>query len=92
MEKEVSVLKVANRQLENALARMDLEENIKRQLRKTEKVLTVSIPVKMDNGEVKVFTGFRAHYNTTRGPAKGGVRYHPQVTFDEIKAFQKIYL
>lgn len=86
MEKEVSVLKVANRQLENALARMDLEENIKRQLRKTEKVLTVSIPVKMDNGEVKVFTGFRAHYNTARGPAKGGVRYHPQVTFDEVKA------
>jgi len=63
-----------------------LDENTKNQLRKTEKVLTVSIPVKMDNGRVNVFTGFRAQYNTARGPAKGGVRYHPQVCFDEVKA------
>ena len=48
--------------------------------------MTVSIPVKMDNGAVKVFTGFRAQYNTARGPAKGGVRYHPDVSLDEVKA------
>jgi len=86
MEEEVGIMEAANNLLEKALARMNLEENIKRQLRKAEKVLTVSIPVKMDNGEVKVFTGFRVQYNTARGPAKGGVRYHPQVTFDEVKA------
>ncbi len=86
MEKKKSALDVANLQLEKALSRMNIDENLKKQLRKTEKVLTVSIPVKMDNGEIEVFTGFRAQYNTARGPAKGGVRYHPQVCFDEIKA------
>jgi glutamate dehydrogenase/leucine dehydrogenase len=86
MGKQVSALDVANLQLEKALGRMDLDENVKNQLRKTEKVLTVSIPVKMDNGKVHVFTGFRAQYNTARGPAKGGVRYHPKVCFDEVKA------
>jgi len=86
MVKQISALDVANLQLEKALGRMDLDENTKNQLRKTEKVLTVSIPVKMDNGKVNVFTGFRAQYNTARGPAKGGVRYHPQVCFDEVKA------
>ncbi|MDD4363749.1 MAG: Glu/Leu/Phe/Val dehydrogenase dimerization domain-containing protein, partial [Atribacterota bacterium] len=82
MEKKKSALDVANLQLEKALSRMNIDENLKKQLRKTEKVLTVSIPVKMDNGEIEVFTGFRAQYNTARGPAKGGVRYHPQVCFD----------
>jgi len=86
MEKKKSALDVANLQLEKAFVKMDLDDNVKNQLRKTEKVLTVSIPVKMDTGKVEVFTGFRAQYNTARGPAKGGVRYHPQVCFDEIKA------
>jgi len=86
MEKKKSALDVANLQLEKAFEKMDLDDNVKNQLRKTEKVLTVSIPVKMDTGKVEVFTGFRAQYNTARGPAKGGVRYHPQVCFDEIKA------
>jgi len=86
MMKQISALDVANMQLEKALGKIDLDENTKNQLRKTEKVLTVSIPVKMDNGKVNVFTGFRAQYNTARGPAKGGVRYHPQVCFDEVKA------
>ncbi|MDD2353122.1 MAG: Glu/Leu/Phe/Val dehydrogenase [Candidatus Caldatribacteriota bacterium] len=86
MGKKSSALDVANLQLEKAFEKMDLDENIKNQLRKTEKVLTVSIPVKMDNGKVDVFTGFRAQYNTARGPAKGGVRYHPDVCFDEVKA------
>lgn len=61
MVEKISALDVANLQLEKAFARMDLEENIKNQLRKSEKVLTVSIPVKMDNGRVDIFTGFRAH-------------------------------
>jgi|LDZU01.1.fsa_nt_gi glutamate dehydrogenase/leucine dehydrogenase len=86
MGEQISALDVASLQLEKALKKIDLDENIKNQLRKTEKVLTVSIPVKMDNGQVNVFTGFRAQYNTARGPAKGGVRYHPQVSFDEVKA------
>jgi glutamate dehydrogenase (NAD(P)+) len=49
-------------------------------------VLEVSIPTKMDNGQVKVFSGFRVQHNVARGPAKGGIRYHPAVTLDEVKA------
>ncbi len=49
-------------------------------------VLTVSLPVKMDNGSIKVFQGYRVHYNDARGPTKGGIRYHPNVNLDEVKA------
>jgi glutamate dehydrogenase/leucine dehydrogenase len=49
-------------------------------------VLEVSIPVKMDNGQLKVFTGYRVQHNVARGPAKGGIRFHPNVTLDEVKA------
>ena len=49
-------------------------------------MLEVSIPTKMDNGQVKVFTGYRVQHNVARGPAKGGIRYHPNVTVDEVKA------
>jgi glutamate dehydrogenase (NAD(P)+) len=49
-------------------------------------ILQVSIPVKMDNGETKVFTGFRVHYNNARGPVKGGIRFHPEETLSTVKA------
>ena len=55
-------------------------------LRECKRELTVHFPVKMDDGHVKVFTGYRIEHNTTRGPAKGGIRYHPDVTLDETKA------
>jgi glutamate dehydrogenase/leucine dehydrogenase len=55
-------------------------------LRTPKRVLEVSIPTKMDNGQIKVFTGFRVQHNIARGPAKGGIRYHPNVTLDEVKA------
>jgi glutamate dehydrogenase (NAD(P)+) len=48
--------------------------------------LTVHFPVKMESGEVKMFTGYRFHHNVARGPAKGGIRYHPDITYDQIKA------
>ena len=50
------------------------------------RVLTVSIPTRMDDGTIKVFTGFRSQHNDARGPCKGGIRYHPSVTIDEVKA------
>ena len=80
------VFKITQIQLEKAANKMNLDPNILAQLKEPERVLTVSIPVKMDDGTVKVFTGFRSQYNTARGPAKGGVRYHPDVTLDEVKA------
>ncbi|MHC2994973.1 MAG: Glu/Leu/Phe/Val dehydrogenase [Candidatus Atribacteria bacterium] len=85
-ESSLNVFEVAQVQLEKAAAKMNLNPNILAQLKEPERVLMVSIPVKMDDGTVKVFTGFRAQYNTARGPAKGGVRYHPDVTLDEVKA------
>jgi glutamate dehydrogenase (NAD(P)+) len=48
--------------------------------------IIVSCPVAMDNGQIEVFTGYRVQYNITLGPAKGGIRYHPDVTLDEVKA------
>lgn len=83
---KIDAFKAAQIQLEKAVSKMNLDPNILVQLKKPERVLMVSIPVKMDNGAVKVFTGFRSQYNTARGPTKGGVRYHPDVSLDEVKA------
>src|SRR5262245_65598566 len=55
-------------------------------LRNAKRQLVVSIPVRMDGGETKVFEGYRVQHNVARGPAKGGIRYHPQVTLDEVSA------
>jgi glutamate dehydrogenase (NAD(P)+) len=65
---------------------LDLEPGLYKILRHPEKQITVSIPVLMDNGEIEVFTGYRVLHNTSRGPAKGGIRFDLQVTLDEVKA------
>ncbi len=69
-----------------AAHRLNLDPGIYRILRHPEKQVIVSIPVLRDNGEVEVFTGYRVLYNTSRGPAKGGIRFDLQVTLDEVKA------
>ena len=51
-----------------------------------ERILTVTLPVRMDNGHIRRFEGYRVQHSTARGPAKGGIRYHPGVTLDEVKA------
>jgi glutamate dehydrogenase (NAD(P)+) len=65
---------------------LDLEPGIYKVLRNPEKQIIVSIPVMLDNGEVEVYQGFRVLYNTSRGPAKGGIRFDMQVTLEEVKA------
>ncbi|HEU5003681.1 MAG TPA: Glu/Leu/Phe/Val dehydrogenase [Actinomycetota bacterium] len=65
---------------------MDLEEGIHAILRAPKRSLIVSVPVRMDGGDVQVFTGYRVHHDVTRGPAKGGIRYHPTVSLDDVKA------
>jgi glutamate dehydrogenase (NAD(P)+) len=65
---------------------LDLEPGLYKVLRHAEKEITVSCPVMMDNGEVEVFTGYRVLYNTSRGPAKGGIRFDLNVSRDEVKA------
>ena len=65
---------------------LDLEPGLYKVLRHAEKEITVSCPVMMDSGEVEVFTGYRVLYNTSRGPAKGGIRFDTAVTMEEVKA------
>jgi len=63
-----------------------LDADVHRMLRRPERLLEVSIPVRMDDGTVEVFTGWRVHHNTVRGPGKGGIRFHPELDADEVKA------
>jgi len=72
--------------IDNVCDRMNVERGCRLRLGECERELTVHFPVKMDDGGIKVFTGFRIVHNDTRGPAKGGIRYHPDVTLDEIRA------
>jgi len=65
---------------------LNLEPDIVEVLSNPERIVIVSIPVKMDSGKIKVFTGYRVRHNTSRGPAKGGIRYHPGVYLDEVKS------
>ena len=66
--------------------RLNVKDAYRLRLESCERELTVNFPVRMDDGTVKVFTGFRIQHNDTRGPAKGGIRYHPDVTLDETRA------
>lgn len=76
----------ALKQLADAAKILKLDPGIHEMLATPKKVLIVSLPVKMDNGKIKVFTGFRSQHNDFRGPHKGGIRYHPDVTIEEVKA------
>jgi len=73
-------------EFEEAAKILNLEPGIWRILTNPKRQITVSCPVLMDNGEIVVFTGYRVQYNITLGPAKGGIRYHPNVTLDEVTA------
>lgn len=74
------------KQLETAAGIMNLDPNLHEILKAPKRVLTVAIPVKMDNGTTKVFTAFRSQFNDALGPFKGGIRYHWNVSLDEVKA------
>ncbi len=74
------------REFEGAARILNLEPGLWRMLTHAKRQIIVSCPVQMDNGEIQVFTGFRVQYNVTLGPAKGGIRYHPGVTLDEVTA------
>jgi glutamate dehydrogenase/leucine dehydrogenase len=73
-------------QLRIASEYLKLEDGVHDVLAQPKRIITVSLPVRLDDGEEKVFTGFRVQYNDARGPFKGGIRYHPGVTLDEVKA------
>ena len=77
---------VAQRQFDLAAERLGLDEGLRRVLREPRREFTVHFPVHMDDGSVQVFTGYRVQHNLGRGPAKGGIRYHQDVSLDEVKA------
>ncbi|HYY46498.1 MAG TPA: Glu/Leu/Phe/Val dehydrogenase [Candidatus Angelobacter sp.] len=78
--------KTAQRQFDIAAEVLGLDPNMRRVLRECKRELTVTFPVLMDDRTIQMFTGHRVHHNVDRGPAKGGIRYHPGVTIDEVKA------
>jgi glutamate dehydrogenase/leucine dehydrogenase len=73
-------------QLRIAAEELKLEDGIYHLLREPKKVIRVTFPVKMDDGKTRIFKGYRVQYNDARGPFKGGIRYHPEVSLDEVKA------
>jgi glutamate dehydrogenase (NAD(P)+) len=77
---------IARQQLGDAARQLDLDPGIHEVLRNPRRALEVSVPTRMDDGSIRVFTGYRVHHNTSRGPSKGGIRYHPDVNLDEVKA------
>ncbi|MBI4783182.1 MAG: Glu/Leu/Phe/Val dehydrogenase [Oscillatoriophycideae cyanobacterium NC_groundwater_1537_Pr4_S-0.65um_50_18] len=81
-----SLLSDANQRLEKALRYVSIHEDAVERLKYPKSSLTVSIPVRMDNGSLRVFQGYRVRYDDSRGPAKGGVRFHPGVSLDEVQS------
>src|SRR5216684_2333659 len=83
---DLNPFRIAQIQFDMAAEFLKLDPGLRQILRTPKRILEVSIPTKMDNGQVKVLTGYRVQHNVARGPGKGGIRYHPNVTLDEIKA------
>jgi glutamate dehydrogenase (NAD(P)+) len=82
----INPYQTAVQQLDEASKLIKLDDGMRQVLANPKRVLTVSLPIMMDNNKIKVFTGFRSQHNDARGPYKGGIRYHPQVSIDEVKA------
>jgi glutamate dehydrogenase (NAD(P)+) len=86
LNEKINPFEVALQQLEEASKILNLDKGMLEILSNPKRILTVSIPTRMDDGSIKVFTGYRSQHNDARGPHKGGIRYHPDVTLDEVKA------
>jgi glutamate dehydrogenase (NAD(P)+) len=83
---ELNPFRIAMRQFDTAAEKYGLEPGLREILRRPRRSLSLSLPVKMDDGTIHVFDGFRVQHSNARGPCKGGIRYHPDVTIDEVKA------
>lgn len=86
VREELNPFAIAKQQFNKAADYLNLDVSLRNVLSTPKRQLIVSIPVKMDGGDVQVFEGYRVQHNIARGPAKGGIRYHPNVTLDEVKA------
>ena len=84
--KDVNVFEMAQSQVKNACDKLGMEPAVYELLKEPMRVIEVSIPVKMDDGSIKTFKGFRSQHNDAVGPTKGGIRFHQNVSRDEVKA------
>jgi glutamate dehydrogenase (NAD(P)+) len=85
-ELDTHTFRLAVAQFNEAAESMHLDTNLRERLKLPQRSLLVSIPVKMDDGHVEVFTGYRVQHDSARGPCKGGIRYHPDVNLGEVAA------
>ncbi len=85
-ELNTPTFRLAVAQFDQAAEAMDLDPNLRERLKLPQRSLVVSLPVRMDDGHVEVFTGYRVQHDSSRGPSKGGVRYHPDVNLGEVAA------
>ncbi|MCC6140453.1 MAG: Glu/Leu/Phe/Val dehydrogenase [Nitrospira sp.] len=85
-EFDTPTFRLAVSQFDQAAEAMRLDHNLRERLKQPQRSLVVSVPVQMDNGRVEVFTGYRVQHDSSRGPSKGGVRYHPDVNLGEVAA------
>src|SRR5262245_11475885 len=83
---KINPLEMAREQLKLAAERLSLDLGLHEKLKYPQRILQVAVPVRLDSGKLQVFDGYRVQHNMARGPAKGGVRYHPQVDLDEVTA------
>jgi glutamate dehydrogenase (NAD(P)+) len=86
MKEELNPYAISLLQFDTAAEHLKLEAGLRQVLRRPKRQLVVSIPTRMDDGSIEVFEGYRVQHNIARGPAKGGIRYHPNVSLDEVKA------
>ncbi len=86
VRESLNPFEISQQQFDLAAEKLGLEEGMRAVLRYPKRQLIVSVPTLMDDGSLRVFTGYRVQHNIARGPAKGGIRYHPNVTLDEVKA------
>jgi glutamate dehydrogenase (NAD(P)+) len=85
-QEDLNPFRIAMRQFDTAAEKLQLEPGLREILRRPRRALLLSLPVKMDDGSTRVFQGFRVQHNNSRGPCKGGIRYHPNVSYDEVQA------
>jgi glutamate dehydrogenase (NAD(P)+) len=83
---QLSALANAMQQFDEAAARLNIDKSMLEILKQPRRAVIVKLPILMDNGTFRVFTGYRVQHSITRGPAKGGIRYHPNVNLDEVSA------
>jgi len=86
MKEDLNPYRISQLQFDQAAHYLKLDPGLAQVLRTPKRQMVVSVPTRMDDGSVKVFEGFRVQHNIARGPAKGGIRYHPNVSLDEVKA------